>query len=338
MSLTPDEVLAQSRAAYGQWAPQWREHARINGEKYKKDGNSQQDLLFIGAGKSLVCIANGSSLEDHIETLQNKNEAVDIVCCDKVLGNLLDHQIKPQYVILADANISYKDWLEPWVDQTEDIILISSICANPEWTLNWKGPVFFYVNKDNIESEKEFSQISGCHEFIPASSNVGNTVVVFSVQIFGYDEYLLIGYDYGWGDNDNYYAFTDGVKRHWMKHAHGVDCRGEIVNTSQNLIFSSRWLSDYFMSMSQQMGVRIYNCSGRGILNMPPANLKRKLKIAKYRELSTQEKDMIINKRMKTIVINKDEGTTKLNEVLQTKNVAQVIVNYLPDMGVINAT
>ena len=339
MSLSPDEVLAQSKAAYGQWAEQWREYAKVNGEKYKKDGNTQQDLLFIGAGKTLVCVANGSSLEDHMGTLKESqsNDAVDIICCDKVLGNLLDNGVKPQYVILADANISYKDWMEPWKDQTKDIILISSICANIEWTQNWEGPVFYYVNKDNIQSEKEFSEISGCKEFIPASSNVGNTVVVFSVQIFGYDEHLLIGYDYSWGDSDNYYAYQDSVKRHWMKHAHGVDCRGEIVNTSQNLIFSSRWLSDYYQGMSQQMGIKAFNCSGRGILNFPAANLKRKLKVAKTRELNDQEKNMIVEKRMKQIFISQQEGTAKLNEVLQTKQVVNVVVNYLDDMGVVNA-
>jgi hypothetical protein len=333
--LHPDEVLQQSKAAFGQWEGQWREHARINGKKYKEDGRSQQDLIYIGAGKTLVCAANGSSLEDHIDTIKKyKNDSVDIICCDKTFGVLLKQGIKPNYVVVADANVGYKEWLEPWIDETRDVILFASICANPEWTLNWKGPVYFYVNKDNIESEKIFSEISGCHEFIPASSNVGNTVVVFSVQILGYDEYLLIGYDFAWGDSDNYYAFDDRetptIKRHWMKHAHGVDMRGEVVNTSQNLIFSSRWLSDYFIGMTQQMNIRLYYCSGRGILNMATANFERKLKAAKQRQLTNDEQNLIIKKHIKQQVITPQMGNAALNEALKRK-VTEIIVKYIPE-------
>ena len=147
MALTPNEVLAQSKAAFRQWEEIWKENARINGEIYKRNKLSQQDLLYSGAGKKLLCIAYAPSFENQIENVQKyKNDAVDIACVDKAMGKLIDNNISPKFVVIADAGIDYKKWCEPWIDKTKDIILIANITANIEWTQNWQGKVYFYVN------------------------------------------------------------------------------------------------------------------------------------------------------------------------------------------------
>jgi hypothetical protein len=330
--LSKKEVLEQSKAAMKLWGDTWREHAKKNSVRFKKDGHSHNDLVHLGAGRTMLCIANAPSFERKIDIIKkySQDRNFDIGCVDKCLGNLLNNGIKPDFVFLADAGISYEKYLKQWIDQTEDIVLIANVTSNPDWCLNWKGQVFYFVNKDNIETEKIFIPLSGCHEVIPASSNVGNTQLVFSVQIFGYDQYLLVGYDHCWADDENYYAFEDSVKRFWMKHLSLVDRFGNFLNTSQNLYFSARWLNDFYQMMKQK-GIQMFNCCDRGILTLPTINLEKALKTAKVRELQEDEKNNIMLKRMKTIVITKDSGDKALNEALNSVPVSEVHIKYIPD-------
>lgn len=330
--LSKDEVLAQSKAAMGLWEETWRKHAVKNGEKYKRDGNSHNDLVHMGAGRTMLCIANGPSFEHKIDIIKkyDTDRQYDIGCVDKCFGQLIKYGIKPDVVFIADAGVSYDEHLKPYIDDTEDVILVSNVTSNPDWALNWKGRVFYFVNKDNIETEKIFIPLSGCRELIPASSNVGNTQLVFSTQVLGYDEYLLVGYDHAWADDDNYYSFQDTVKRYWMKHLTLVDRFGNLLNSSQNLYFSVRWMNDFYLMMKQN-GIRMYNCTGRGLLNMPSTNFEKRLKKAKVRALTEEQKQNILLKRMKTIVVTKDGGASALNEVLTKVPVSEVHVKYIPE-------
>ena len=327
--LSPDEVLKQSQAAMGQWESKWKEQAKINGELYhSKFKNSHKDLLYKEAGKTFLCVAYAPSFEDNIELLKKHkdNPAIVIGCVDKCLGDMVKHGITPKYVFLADAGIDYEKWCEPYLESTKDITLVCNITTNPKWPANWKGDVFFYVNKDNIESEKIFSEISNFHETIPASSNVGNSVLVFATQLLGADEYLLLGYDYCFGAEDNYYAFNDNDKRYWMSHTIAIDNIGRVVNTSQNLLFSARWLSDFYTGYLMKKGIRAFNCSGKGILHFPQCSLKAKLDGAGIRKLTKENKQQIINARMKSVVVQTPEDLT---DAIEKLNVNHAVINHL---------
>jgi hypothetical protein len=331
--LSEKEVLEQSKNAFRQWGDTWDSHARINGEIYRRNGRTIKDLLHCGAGRKLLCIANAPSFEDNIRLIkEHETDAVDIACVDKCMGSLLQFGIKPQFVFVSDAGISYDKYCKHYIDETEDIILIASVTANPEWTQNWKGKIYFYVNKDNIKTEERYKELSGVQEMTPASSNVGNAVVVFSTQNFNYDEYLLVGYDYCWGDEDNYYAFEDSKKRFWMGHLWTIDIIGRLVATSQNLLFSARWMTDFFNNLASVKGIKIFNCSGKGILGIPRANLVKKLQSAKIRELTEKEKQKILQSKIETIHIHSGmaDRVQRLQEALKIPTITEMFINYIP--------
>jgi len=249
-------IRAQSEAAYKQWCVQWREHASIH-SKYEQ--KPLTDFENIGVGKAILCVANGYSLEEKIKVIQENQNNVDILCCDKTLGILLDHGITPTYCMVCDANVDYEKYMKPWEDKLQDTILIINACANPKWSEhgNWVDK-YFFINKDIIKSEIEFSQLSGCKNFIPAGTNVSNAMVIFLTQsdnhgrknFFGYDKILLIGYDYSWKHEGKYYAFNedgDG-KAQYMKHTHFITPSGKFAYTSGNLSFSCDWLRKYILT------------------------------------------------------------------------------------------
>lgn len=265
-------VKEQSIAVFNNFEKKWTEHSLRN-VKVKK---ANPDIFWnIGLGKNLVVCAMGASLEKDIEAIKQYRDKVDVMCCDKAFGKLLDNEIKADYVMLADANISYDKWLKPYIDQTKGVKLISTIYANPEWCENWQGEVSFYMNKDAISTEKYFLPTWGDSvRLIPASSNVSNAMLVFMtgcddnlrINYSGYQNYFLTGFDYSWKTDGNYYAFDNPIdKRHYMNHKTFLDVNKDVCHTSENLIFSAKWMMQFVTSF----GLPIVNCSGRGLLEIP---------------------------------------------------------------------
>jgi hypothetical protein len=263
-------VKKQSQEVFKNFEKKWMEHSRINSQLPFDHPHAYWN---IGLGKSLVCVAMGASLEKDIEALKQYRDRVDILCCDKAFGKLLDHGIKADYVMLADANISF-DWIKPYVYQTEGVRLISTVYANPAWTKAWKGQRTFYMNKDAIQSERNFLPMWGDNmRVIPASSNVSNAMLVFMlgcddnlrINFAGYQNYFLTGFDYSWRSDGNYYAFNNPIpKRHYMNHRTFLDYNKDICHTSENLIFSAKWLMQYIETFK----LPVVNCSGRGLLEI----------------------------------------------------------------------
>lgn len=268
--MNTDQIVAQSRAAYGQWAKQWREQAQTHSHFKMK---SLLNLESSGIGRAILCVANGYSFEENIETIKAHQHNVDIICCDKTLGHLIDHGITPKYVLICDANVNYELYMEPWKNKLQDTIALVNVCANPKWAAsgNWKD-IYFFVNKDVLGSEKEFSELSGCRNFIPAGTNVSNAMVVMLTQsdnngrrnFFGYDKILLIGYDYSWRYGGKYYAFDDdgGGKHQYMRHAYCATVGGDFAYTSGNLAFSAQWFESYVKAFN----LPVVQCTKQSIL------------------------------------------------------------------------
>lgn len=272
--MDPQLIQRQSEQAYNQWCEQWRVQAKYHS---KHEMKLLEDFQNVGVGRAIVCLGNGFSFEEEIETIKKHQGNVDILVCDKTLGACLDHGISPTYVMVCDANVNYEKYMEPWKDQLQDTILFSNVCANPKWTDNgnWKD-TYFFVNMDILKSEKEFMGLSGCENVIPAATNVSNAMVVLLTQsanegrrnFFGYDKILLVGYDYSWQEG-KYYAFDSngGGKDNYMRHVYLFDRGGNYVFTSNNLAFSARWLDKYIKSFNLPVVV----CSKRTILSSVPS-------------------------------------------------------------------
>lgn len=247
-------IKAQSEAAYGQWAAQWREHAKIHSKFSMKKWD---ELENSGIGKAILLVGNGWSLEKEIETIKKYKDQVDIICCDKSLGHLIKNGIKPTYCLVADANVNYEKYMQPYENDLDQTTMFVNVCANPKWTHNgnWKE-MFFFINKDALNSEVEFQKLSGCENIVVAGTNVSNAMMIVLTQcdnivgarnFMSYDKYLLIGYDYSWSAEGNYYAFdkTGGGKINYMRHIYLQNLRGDLCFTSNNLMFSAQWLDKY---------------------------------------------------------------------------------------------
>ena len=253
--MNDQSIRDQSNAALKQWGEQWTKHCNIHA-KDKTVKNLLTDLEHIGIGKAALLVANGYSLEENMKTIKEYQNNVDIICCDKTLGHLINNGVTPTFCVVCDANVDYDLYLKPYEDKLQNTILLINVCANPEWSQNgnWKNK-YFFVNRDIIDSHKTFSKISGCNNFIPAGTNVSNAMMIMLTQcdnegrknFFGYDKFILIGYDYSWRHEGSYYAYNkdgDG-KADYMKHLYCMTQDHDWAYTSGNLYFSCQWLEKY---------------------------------------------------------------------------------------------
>jgi hypothetical protein len=279
--LSYQDVKKQSTAVFGQFGEsKWIPFAKENAKHPNR--RDPMELQNCGVGKVLLAVGFGASVEDHLETIKKYRDRVDIICPDKAFKPLMDRGIKPDYVMLCDCNIMWPKW-GPDESLTKDIKLLSTAYGNTMWTRRWQGPIYFYVNRDAIGSEKVFLDILGSKtRAIPASSNVSNAQVVFltgmdewTQSVFaGYDKILLTGYDYSWRPDGNYYAWSDPKpKRYYMQHRTLRDINSDRVFSSENLIFSARWLSTYLKSFN----LNAVNCSERGLLDIKRGSLESEM-------------------------------------------------------------
>lgn len=272
MEVTNKDCELQSQRVWNQFGEKvWIPTAKKNAELTRE---SAEVLRNVGIGRTLVAVGMGASLEDHIDILQKERHRFDVITCDKGFRPLMDRGIKADYVHLADTNILTK-WIGHF-DDTEDTTLIATPYANHDWTSAWKGKRIFYVNKDAIRSEKIFvPMFKGEARVVPAATNVSNAMIVFMTggdeiarqNFAGYHQILMVGYDYSWRVGENYYAFNDPKpKRYYMAHRTMLDINKSAVRTSENLLFSKRWMKSYLLAHDY---LNVWNCSGRGVLDIP---------------------------------------------------------------------
>lgn len=297
--MTDEQIRKQSEEAIKQWGEQWERHCIA----HSKDSCIKNNLLDFGAtgiGKAVLLVANGHSLEENIDVLRQNQQMVDIICCDKSLGHLLDNGIKPKFCLVCDANVDYDRYLKPFEDKLNETILLINVCANPEWSQNgnWKSK-YLFVNRDIIKSHEKFSKMTGCTNLIPAGTNVSNAMLIMATQcdndgkknFFGYDKLLLLGYDYSWRFGGKYYAFneTGDGKADYMKHIYCMNINGDFAYTSGNLINSASWLEKYMSTFR----LPVVNCSKKTILQQTKfGDLKEQLQYNFKQEDSVKVKSI----------------------------------------------
>jgi hypothetical protein len=298
-AITTEQIKRQSENVIRQFGELWKVHAKENSKHEMKSIDCFKDF---GVGRAILCVANGYSFEHEIETIKEHAHNVDIICCDKTLGTLINHGIKPTFCMVADANVNYEKYMKPWEDKLGKTVLFMNVCGNPKWADNgtWKDK-FFLVNKDVLKSEKIYQEISGCPNVIPAGTNVSNAMLIVTTQcdnhqtenFMSYDKTLLIGYDYSWSRNGSYYAFDKlgGGKYNYMRHINAVEDSGDLCFTSTNLSFSAKWLTQYINVFK----LPVVQCTKKTLLILKnKADLKSQMQY-RFRPEDSQTKIMLNN-------------------------------------------
>jgi hypothetical protein len=116
-----------------------------------------------------------------------------------------------------------------------------------------------------------------------------------------------------------------------------MNVAGDYVYTSQNLLFSSRWLTDFNQMMTQKSGrAKMFNCSESGIMHIPQGNLERRMKRAKRRHITEAERAMVLQSGTRELKIPASNmAQMQLEQALSAhKYIAEISLKYI-DPGVL---
>jgi len=284
--LTRKEIVEQSERAVKRWESIWHENAKKNSEDFYTDNKPLKR-----SNNSAIVMAFGPSLKNNIQNIVGNelDNDHDTICIDKSLKFSIDNGLIPNICVVADAQVNFEKYGQIEPSLCKRIKLIMAVTANYKWSEYWKangGEVYYYVNKDNIRSHKTFGKYFKDKEkiIIPASSNVGNSAYVIAALVLEYKTILLAGYDYSWRMFGTYYGDnsrpkdtnTGNDKLKSMNHDTLFDINGDQVQSSENMIFSAKWLIGFIHYLDKERNSQTINCTGAGILTIK--------KLAKFKE------------------------------------------------------
>lgn len=279
MSKMDDKTIQQhSLIAFQKWKSLWVGNCERNKPLIQ---TSQKDILGCFKDKIAYCFAYGPSFKRNIAEFKALNldrSKIVVGCVDKAYRPLVEAGIIPDYCLVADGMVDVS-WVEG-VDTAaiKQTILICNVYGSPQWPELWAKHagckrIYWYLNKDNIECTKNnkygtaefFAPLVNYYEMIEAASNVGNSLVVYTVKIFGCKTTNLFAYDYSWG-SDSYYGACDENKFKWMPHLRKPDKHNKLTYCTTNMEFSAQWLDTYIPYAASMYQVDIHNITGDGIL------------------------------------------------------------------------
>jgi hypothetical protein len=108
-------------------------------------GPRLQPLYKKLAGRPVVCVAAGPSLDKNFMLLKDIQDKCLIVAADAVLGKLLRNGIKPHIVtslerVISTYRLFFSEVVEEFHDECRDILLVAQSLCVPWTSGRWPGP------------------------------------------------------------------------------------------------------------------------------------------------------------------------------------------------------
>ena len=189
----------------------WKNNYDMNIELGHLSLQKSKPILFIQNTKPyqempVVLIVAGPSLDKNIEELKGYKDNCIIVCADVVLFKLVEHEIKPDFVVNVDPHESITRFFEKF--DTSDIALVCPVTTNPKTIQSWKGNIFYYVQSDvpgfpKGEALKRINRNIKSWGTLFNRFFVGASMLQFA-SMLNPSMILLVGYDFAYTDDKPY--------------------------------------------------------------------------------------------------------------------------------------
>ena len=266
----------------------------------------------------VVLIVAGPSLDKNIEQLKAYQKNCLIICADVVLFKLLEHDIKPDFVVNIDPHESIgRFWSHL---ETSDLYLACPTTTNPATFENWKGRMFLFNQKDVDRSPKgdalkRITKTTAGWGNIFNQYFIGATMLQFST-LFLPSHVILVGYDFAYTDGKAYcdgfldlkiYHLEDpvGSENHtkmveWLK-SQEIKKEVEIKTGVTTSVWTTRQLKFYkdsFVKLIKKMRCPVVNSTEGGIL-LEVSKMPLKDSMDRYCKTPIEKKNIWENSRHK---------------------------------------
>lgn len=214
-------------------------------------------------GKKVIIVAGGPSLDKNIEELrniktvtQNKNNEYVILAVGTVFKKLLKLNIRPDFVIVADANYTLFRQIDGICDEQIPLLILSTACKT--FAKKYKGKTYL-IDQNEFDLSEEHAK---AHNYKTYDTGGSVTTTATSVAInLKASKIIYIGLDL---------AYTDGITHASdTKSRNNIDTQGMIkvrgslggtVYTTNTFNIYRTWLQN---KIKEYKKYSIYRCHRR---------------------------------------------------------------------------
>lgn len=201
-------------------------------------------------------ISSGPSLDDMIETLKEQQDHTYILSVGSALKALLKNGIRPNAVIISDAQDNIQKQLND-INYQGDLFYLST--ANHSTVLLHDSKRTIIFQHGYKEAETYASKYG--YDLLETGGSVA-TVGFNLLEYMGFSEVFLIGQDLGFKENKTHsHLSTSGKSLNDLTHLKRIESNnGEEIYTLQNLFTYLRW----FNKKMRKTNIKVYNTALNG--------------------------------------------------------------------------
>ena len=232
-------------------------YSSVNNQLHKLTNNFKRNILLQDkcvdvlkrqfTGKSLYIIAAGPSLDKNYLKLKNiRNDSI-ILATGTVFKKLLHAGIKPDYVIIIDANEPVYRQIEGV--ETADVPLLYLSTVYYKIVQNYQGEKYIIYQKDFLQSEKIAKQMG--HQLYQTGGSVSTTALDIGIS-FGCKRIIYLGLDLAYTNSYDHASGTASVNRILSNDLRQVkDIHGNLIQTSKNLDIYRKWIENRVIGINE---------------------------------------------------------------------------------------
>ena len=279
--------------------------------KYLPDLDSTNTLInAFPKDLPAIIVSAGPSLESCIESLKlAKNKAL-ILCVDKALNNLLNHNIQPDFIISVDPRKDLKIYDDPRVS---NIPLLGSSDMNISILERIKPNSFSLITTENPFIQELFS--SNGHEIhkLKSAGSVANVAMSLCIEL-GFKKIIFVGQDLALTNMKQYAENTtisiDTTNSYYLQ---TEDIYGNPIYTTRDYYMYLKWFETEIQNHPDITFIDAKNGGAliKGSTNM---SLEKALQLFATKEYNITD---IIQSRPK-VFINKLQLQASINKYLNS--------------------
>jgi hypothetical protein len=243
----------------------WIDNLKENVKTYDFFEKDASKLKAFTYEEPAFLVGASPSLSKNIDELKNKKGT--IFASAHSLKYLLKHGIKPDFVILVDAQKRSLGYIAIG-DKSKDLTLLIDICVSPDILKAWKGAVWFFRGTHGKNIDKYVDKITDFKNKITTGGSVISTSTILALSL-GLKNIVFVGNDFSF-PKDNYYAKSIPIKEkdgesivHSVDRCYTYDISGKKIDTVTRFFMTKIFLDFLSASMAD---IKFINATEGGIL------------------------------------------------------------------------
>lgn len=231
--------------------------------------STRQELF---SGKTVVIVGAGPSVDDEIATMKKWKSQIVILVVGHIVRKLLENEIRPDAIILSDAQKHMYRQIEGLATYEIPLFLLST--ASADVVSYYKGPTYL-VYQEGYEPAEQIAEKQG-YPLFQTGGSVSTLALDMGIR-FGAERIILVGLDMAYTGSKSHAA---GVG-YEVKDVSGLrkveSTDGTEVYTSKNLDIYRKWIE---RRIASEKAIPIYNTArGARIAGTVEKELKEILEI-----------------------------------------------------------